>query len=243
MKHIIPIVSLLFLSLSTSLSSLAEPAPFRAVYKADYKGLPVSAVGIRELKILENGEYVLSSSANSFLATVTEQSLFRIEEQELVPLEYQYKRSGVGKNKKIKLTFDWPEGKVSDEAEGWEIEITPGILDKLLYQFRMREDLEKAALNNEPWPSMTYQIADGGRLKTYDFKVTGEEELETPVGNINTVKVIRVRKSEDRSTSFWLAPDYEFMLIRLQQIEKKNRGFELHLEEAEFDGKQINGSD
>jgi hypothetical protein len=242
MNHIIRIVSLLFLGLFTSLSSLAEPAPFRAVYKADYKGLPVSAVGIRELKVAPNGEYILSSSAKSFLATVTEQSRFRIEEQKLIPLEYQYKRSGVGRNKKIDLKFDWSEGKASDEAEGWEIDITPGILDKLLYQFSMREDLERAALKNEPWPSMTYQIADDGRLKTYDFKVTGEEELETPVGKINTVKVIRVRKSEDRSTTFWLAPDYEFMLIRLQQIEKKNRGFELHLEEAEFNGKQIKAS-
>lgn len=242
LNHVIRTLSLLLLGLSVVHSSFAEPTPFRAVYKANYKGLPVSAVGIRELKLLESGEYLLSSSAKSFLVTVTEQSLFRFEEAQLVPLEYQYKRSGIGKNRKILLTFDWSAGKVADAADGWEIDITDGILDKLLYQFKMRGDLEEAALKNESWPDMSYQIADSGRLKTYDFKVTDEEEIQTPVGKIKTVKVIRVRRSDDRNTTFWLAPAYEFMLIRLQQTGKKGRGFELHLEEAEFNGKQIRGS-
>ena len=242
MNRIITIVSLLLLSLSPLHSSIAEPVLFRAVYKADYKGLPVSAVGIRELKLAENGEYILSSSAKSFLATVTEQSHFRLDGRKLIPIEYQYKRTGVGKSRRTLLKFDWAADKVSDEDEGWELDITSGILDKLLYQLKMREDLIQAALKSEHWPDMSYEIADSGRLKSYEFKVTDEEELDTPVGKINTVKVIRVRKNEDRSTTFWLAPDYEFMLIRLQQIEKNGKGFELHLEQAQFDGEQIKGS-
>jgi hypothetical protein len=106
----------------------------------------------------------------------------------------------------------------------------------------MRTDLEAAAKTGEPWPVMSYQIADSGRFKTYSFKVTDEEEIDTPVGKIKTIKVIRVRKRDDRGTTFWLAPDYEYMLIRLKQIEKSGRGFELNLEEAEFNGKPVKGT-
>ncbi len=241
MKHALLVLTLVSTCLMVPNRTIANPAPFRAVYKADYKGMPVTAVGIRELKLIEGNKYILSSSAKSFLATIVEHTIFLFEEQQLTPLEYRYKRTGIGKNRKSTLTFDWQTHMVGDAANAWEMEISSGVLDKLLYQFKMRQDLQTAAKMDQPWPEMVYQIADGGRLKTYIFKVTGEEDIETPVGKIRTVKTIRIRKNGGRTTTFWLAPDYEFMLIRLRQIEKNGKGFELLLKEAEFDGKQVKG--
>ncbi len=219
----------------------ANPTPFKAIYKADYKGLPLHVVGIRELKQLEGNKYTLLSTAKSFLATVTERTTFLVEGQNLTPLEYRYKRSGIGKNRKVTLNFDWQSQTVQDPLNASEMDIPPGVLDKLLYQFKMRRDLQNAASMDQPWPEMSYQIADGGRLKTYLFKVTGEEEIDTPIGKINTIKAVRIRKKAGRSTTFWLAPNYEFMLIRLKQVEKNNKGFELLLKEANFDGKPMKG--
>jgi len=51
-------------------SELSSPTLFRAIYKADYKGLPVSAIGIRELTNTKPGEFKLTSSAKSFFATI-----------------------------------------------------------------------------------------------------------------------------------------------------------------------------
>lgn len=219
----------------------AEPTPFRAVYKADYKGLPVSAVAIRELRQIEDRKYLLSSSAKSFFTSVREQSIFTLDGQHLVPLEYQYKRTGIGKNREVILTFDRQAGKVTSELKPWELEITDQTLDKLLYQFKMREDLQNASQNGQAWPDMNYQVADERRIKSYNFKVTGEEFIDTPVGRIRTVKAVRIRKDGKRTTTFWLAPNYEFLLIRLLQTEKKGEGFELLLKEAEFDGEQVKG--
>ena len=227
--------------LSVTMQTIAGPTPFKAIYKADYKGLPVTAVGIRELKLIEDNKYMLSSSAKSFFATVTEHSIFRVEEQQILPIEYRYKRSGIGKNRKVTLNFDWQSQTVQDKADAWKMDVPSGVLDKLLYQFKMRQDLQDAVEKDQPWPEMSYQIADDGRLKTYIFKVTGEEEIDTPIGKIKTVKTIRIRKKNDRTTTFWLAPDYEFMLIRLKQVEKNGKGFELLLKEAEFNGEQVKG--
>jgi hypothetical protein len=241
MKKEILNLALVLACLSAATQVIANPSPFKAIYKADYKGMPVSAVGIRELKLIEDNKYMLSSSAKSFFATVAEHSIFRVEEQKILPIEYQYKRSGIGKNRKVTLNFDWQSQTVEDKADAWEMDVPNGALDKLLYQFKMRQDLQDAVEMGQPWPEMTYQIADGGRLKTYIFKVTGEEDIDTPVGKIKTVKTIRIRKNSDRTTTFWLAPDYEFMLIRLKQVEKNGKGFELLLKEAQFNGEQVKG--
>jgi Protein of unknown function (DUF3108) len=241
MIRAIAVISLLAISILGGGEIAAEPTPFRAVYKADYKGLPVSVVGVRELRQIEDSKYLLSSTAKSFFASVTEQSIFTLDEQHPVPLEYQYKRTGIGKNRKVLLTFDRQAGKVISEIEPWDIDVTSETLDKLLYQYKMREDLHEALQNGQPWPDMNYKVADGGRIKNYNFKVTGEEFIVTPIGRIRTVKAIRIRKDGDRTTTFWLAPDYEFMLVRLLQTERKGKGFELLLTEAEFDGEQVQG--
>ena len=235
------IISLFICCLIDSAQVAAEPTPFRAVYKADYKGLPVSAVGIRELKKVEGGIDQLSSTAKSFFASVSEKSIFEIHDQYPVPIEYHYKRTGIGKNRDITLAFDRQAGKVTSEQGPWEIEVTKKTLDKLLYQYRMREDLKHAQKNGQSWPDLNYEVADGGRIKSYNFKITGEELIDTPVGRINTVKAIRIRKNGGRSTTFWLAPDYEFMLVRLLQIEKEGKGFELLLKEAQFGNQQVHG--
>ena len=90
------------------------------------------------------------------------------------------------------------------------------------------------------WPKMHYQIADRIRLREYEFEITGKEIIETPIGKFNTVRATRIRRESDRITTFWMSPEYEFLLIRLKQIEE-NGGFELLLKEAEFNGQPVTG--
>lgn len=218
-----------------------EPSLFRAIYKADYKGLPISAKGIRELRRTEDGHYELSSKATSMFASITETSEFKISGDRFVPLEYQYHRSGIGRKRDAILNFDWDNNTVLNNVQNkpWTMDVPIGAMDKLLYQFKLREDLLSAYENQEPWPELSYVIADGGRLKNYEFEVIGEELIDTPVGQLNTIKATRVRDSRNRQSTFWLAPDYDFLLVKFQQLEADGDGFELILREAEFDGEAL----
>ena len=72
--------------------NVREPSLFRAEYKADYKGLPISAKGIRELSKTEDGSYLLSSKATALFATITESTEFEIDGGQVRPIEYQYHR-------------------------------------------------------------------------------------------------------------------------------------------------------
>lgn len=220
----------------------SEPDEFRAIYKADFKGIPINAKGIRELRRVDGNRYLLKSSAENFLASVTEQTLFRWQEDgSVIPAEYQYHRSGLGRNRDAILTFDWDENRVLNDVQSkpWRMDIPDGTMDKLLYQFKLRVDLRDAWRNGRDWPELSYQIADGGTLKEYRFSVLGEDRTETPVGTFNTIKAIRDRDDDDRESIFWLAPEYDFLLIRFRQIEDDGDGFELILEEAEFNGRKL----
>jgi|TARA_Y100000310_G_scaffold231230_1_gene233749 hypothetical protein len=232
----------------TATSVPAPPITFRAVYDGDYNGLPVRAKGIRELRSLGNDRYLLTATATSFLLTVTEQTLLlRNADGRLVPLEYQYHREGIGKNRHAVLNFDWAKQRVRNDVESkpWYMDIPTGALDKLSYQLIMRTDLmahyRKAGIGSTSAPLLEYQIADGGKLKDYRFAVRGDEWIETPIGHINTVKLIRVRQNSRRSTTFWLAKDWQFLLVRLQQQDSKGDGFELLLKEAEIGGRTVKG--
>ena len=228
---ILNLTCLLLLSMWVS----ADPTPFRAVYQADYKGLPVSAIGIRELRHVEGNKYLFTSSAKSFFTSITEQSLFYWQDG-IIPVEYKYNRKGVGKNREDRLIFNWQKNTASFDDTDYNI--VPGTLDKLLYQVQMREDLMAARKNI--WPKMHYQIADRIRLREYEFEITGKEIIETPIGKFNTVKATRIRRESNRITTFWMSPEYDFLLIRLKQIED-NGGFELLLKEADFNGQPVTG--
>lgn len=236
LKRVTIIVSLLF-----SGHIAAEPTQFRVEYQADIKGLPISATGIRTLEQVGDNRYLLSSSAENFLGAVREESLFSLEvDGDIKPLKYRYRRSGLGRNRDAILSFDWERNRVLNDVQSvpWEMDIPDGALDKLLYQFKVRRDLEKAYRQNQPWPELTYDIADGGKMKVYRFEVLGEDVTDTPMGQFRTIKVTRVQEDKDRTTLFWLAPAHEFLLVRLRLFEDDD-GVELLIKEATFEGRSI----
>ena len=235
---------LIALALIASVAAVAQPAPFRAEYKADYKGVPINAVGIRELRQHEDGSWELTSTAKAaFLAKVVESTRFGLDDAVVEARRYNYRRSGIGRKKTVDLSFDWENG-TARQTEGkrpWEVPIESGTYDRLLYQYQMQSDLIRARDAGEGWPRMHYVIADDGRLRTYDFEVTGTEVIETPVGKMNTIKAIRIRENSTRETTFWLSPEHDFMLVRFRQIEDDGKGFELLLREAVLDGEPVSG--
>lgn len=236
-------VAALVLLLTTVSQAIAEPTPYRAVYKATYNGVPISATGIRELRQDESGRFVLSSVAKAFVATIEESTTFTTGGTANVrPHEYRYDRRGIGRKESDLLRFDWDEMTVARVAEedAWTRDMPEGVQDRLSYQQEMREELLAAFIAGEPWPEMSYQVAeDDGRIREYRFRVVGEETVHVPAGTFKTIKAERVRNHDRRTTHFWLAPEQEFLLIRFEQTEADGDGFKLFLKEAELAGTEV----
>ncbi|MFT7220892.1 MAG: hypothetical protein ACI8Z1_002512 [Candidatus Azotimanducaceae bacterium] len=212
----------------------AELRLFRAEYIAKYQGLPIKAKGIRELKRTRTGDYHMVSSADSMLAQVNESTRFALRDGKVRPDWYQYERTGIGKNKLESGHFDWEEmHHLADDQATLLVDLT---LDKLSYQIQLRLDVARAIEESGfQGQVFTYLVADQEKRRTYTFQITGQETLNTPMGNLPTVRLERVRENQrdgkadsKRRTQLWLATEHDYLLVRLKQ-EDRGKGFELNL--------------
>jgi len=227
------IIATLMIVLFTPPVVIADLIPFQAVYKADYEGLPIVGEGVRELIKLDDTHYRFSASVTSFMISITEQSEFSLDQSgNLIPAEYQYHRRGIGENRDAVLKFDWVNNTVLNDvqAQPWSMHIPIGVMDKLGYQIKMRDELANRAYKEAD--EFNYSIADGGKLKNYQFRVLAEEVLETSLGSLRTVKVEKYHTNGKRSTIFWLAKDWEFLLVRMEQSEPGKASINLQLKKA-----------
>lgn len=226
---------LLFHSALSAGGEAETPKPFTATYKASYSGIGITAT--RSLRPLNDNTQEFRFHAKSWLAEIDETSRLHWDEQgQIIPQQYHYQRTGLGKNRETLLDFDWKQQTVTNKEQSnpWSMNTPSGVLDKLSYQLQLRNDL----LNQRD--TMSYRVADGGSLSTYKFSVMGDEILETAIGQLNTVKVERVRKNSDRVTYLWLAKDWDYLVIKIVQLED-GQDYEINLTSAELDGVEVKG--
>lgn len=238
LRPILAVLAFLILPLTVWADTPSVPAPksFEAIYKARYHGISVTAT--RSLQTLEDGTQKFIFHADSWLASLKETSLFRWgDNNHIKPIRYRYERSGLGRNREAVLDFDLTNLTVINNVERrpWQMDVPEGVLDKLNYQLQIRADL----LSRKPL--LQYDIADGGKLKQYSFEVLGEEVVKTEAGRFNAVKIRRVRDpDDDRHTTFWMAKDWDYMIVRLQQKDEDST-YEIDLHRATLDGRKVKG--
>lgn len=225
----------LVLAVFSSLTTAADaPKTFDNQYKAKLYGFNITVTN-RLTKTADN-QYDLLFKADSFVGSITEKSQMQWNpaQQTISPLHYSYARRGLSKDRTAELSFDWKNKSVTNNVQktSWQMDIAQKVQDKLSYQIQMQQDL----LNGQK--NFTYQIADGGRLKEYKFTMAGEEILDTPLGKVNTIKVKRSRENDERVTYAWLAKDWNYLLVRLQQ-EEKGEAYTIYIHKATLDGKVI----
>ncbi|WXL24339.1 DUF3108 domain-containing protein [Ectopseudomonas mendocina] len=232
-------VLLLALTLFSLPALAVELKPFSASYTADWKQLPVSGSAERSLESLADGQWKLNFTASMLVAGLTEESIIRIDGNSFLPQSYSYERNGLGKGKKIDLTFDWTAKQVTgnDRGDAVKLPLVRGLLDKSTYQLALQEDVAAGT------KTMSYQVVDGDEVETYDFRVLGEEVVRTKAGLVDAIKVERVRDptQSSRKTILWFAKDWDYLLVRLHQVEKDGKEYQIMLKDGIVDGKTVEG--
>ena len=203
--------------------------PFTASYELDWDG-PISISGdtIRQLREAADNSWMFQSKASSMFASIFEKSHFQWNSENLSPLHYTFKRSVFGKKRKAEISFDWENNRVTNEVDDkpWQMDVSPGVQDKLSYQMLLQQQIAQGD------KEFLYKVADGGILKEYKFKVDGHETIEAPIGVYEAIRVKRIREEESpRQTYIWFAPELDYQIIKLKQIEKKNKAYTLLLKE------------
>lgn len=222
-------------ALSSSLFAAELPNTFHNQYVSSALGFKITVT--HSLEQLTDGTQKMHFRAESWFASIDEVShlQWNDEKSQVLPLQYTYKRRGVGRNKDTDLSFDWAQSSITDNRANSTnpMDTSQRIQDKLSYQLQLQQDLLDGKTK------FAYTIADGGNnLRKYAFEIVAEETLDTPLGKVDTVKVKRSRDNSDRVTFAWLAKDWDYLLVRMQQ-EEKGDTYTITLNKANMNGKDI----
>ena len=228
--RIVLLFPLLLLTGNTDAAPL--PPDFRASYELTRGSMKIGNSSI-ELSTGRNGSYTYRSRSWPvrwvawFLKDkLDETSRGQITAQGIRPERYHYQRSGGTTEREAKLAFHWNdltvENNVADSR--WKMTIPAGTLDKLASQLGMMMALADGKTD------ISFDVADGGKLKQYRYRVVGADTIQVPAGTFRTVKVVRVRDSSQRETYIWCAPALHFLPVRIWQREKDDAEYQSDLE-------------
>ncbi len=221
-------------------STWAEPAAdnnrqlpsFRASYDVDHRfgngrtrttltALPDGAGYVYESWLKAKG------AAKLLLGETIETSRFEIVDDQLVAHDWKFHDGRrIGKRNQW-ATFDWTSGTVEAQYKGETktLSIQPGTVDRNIVLLALMNDLRNGVMRD------SYAIIEKSRLRVYSFENTGEEEITTSQGTINTVKLLRRREGSRNIAHIWLAPELNYLLVRAEYYRKGKRNLVMTLDQ------------
>lgn len=220
----------------------ALPRGFTASYDVQLAGF---TLGKADLQLTRHGEdyryssFIRSTGLFSFIydLRIHEFSTGRITDQGIKPERYEYHRRGK-KSRDGTLTFDWQAKRITNDIRGkvWHMDIPGDTVDRMASQLALMQDLSEGKKN------LTYNIADGGKLKQFNLREVGRETVDTPVGKFATVKVVREAEDHENRTTFWCAPDLQYLPVKVEHWDKDDGTFRMALVGLKGMGKDLKGS-
>jgi hypothetical protein len=206
--------------------------PHRAEYLLTRDGLPFGVMTM-ELTIDADGGYRYRAHTEPHAAVAlmsqalelgdgarqTEESVGQVEAGRFRPREYHFRRNGPEAERVLDLSFDWAGGRatISSEGKPWSMEVPAEAQDKLSVLLALRQDLGPDM--SKAQGERSYPVADGGRLKTYSFRVLGRESLPGLEGERDTLALERSKDGREVDYRLWLEPGLNQLPVRVERDE------------------------
>lgn len=227
---VVVVTSLLSQALSADTMPLSSFNAEYAVYRAGKQ----HGTAKRYLISTEQGYQLGYSSDISWMIFSDkreETSDFILTDGRIQPLRYIMRRSGTGPNRYYELNLD-PAAKVLSEgkkrqpkAVNWQDDWQ----DQISYQLQLALDLKAGKTE------FHYNVLNrNGNSKLYHYQVVAEEMLPLPYGNVNTLRIARIEQNSDKQIYAWVAPELDYMLVRLWRGEDNVEQFDVQLHKLEW---------
>ena len=118
----------------------------------------------------------------------------------------------------VEITFDWLKKEATNhhkhQNSKWHMSIPHNTTDKLSYQLSLMKKLA-----TQPEKQFIFKVADGGRVKDYEFKILGEERVYTSMGSYKALKIHHRRYHKDKEITLWCAPELNYLPVKIIQEE------------------------
>jgi hypothetical protein len=223
-------VLVVFLSAIMSFSNFANDIEsYSADYQVSRKG-SVQGNAQRSLSQIDTNTFEMYYSSDIkwmiFSDKRTEYSKFNVKNNQFIPIQYKMSRKGTGPDKEYQLTFDHTNKTIHSKNKKYPLDVKwlKDQQDLLTYQVKLQQEVKAGKTR------ISYPIIDKkGKQRTYNFKVEGKETITLPVGNIETIKVKRVYDNDKRQAIVWLAPEYDYLVVKIYKGKKGVEQFQVEL--------------
>ncbi|MEE3238359.1 MAG: DUF3108 domain-containing protein [Pseudomonadota bacterium] len=239
MKPFLKAAIVFYLVICESFAAAQHAAEFTANYRASANGLGASA--LRKLEILDGGLYQLSNSleamfAGQVIAKLSQTSEFYLNSHQLIPQSYDYLLSGIS-TRTTAISYDWDAGIAasSNNDESWSIKLVSGVMDELSHQFALRLRIQRGETEN-----LEFELIDEDEIEVVRYRLLGKEILNTTLGRLNSTQFELLQtESSQRTTKIWLADDWQYLLIKIEQEDQSGLHIKLELENATVAGQKV----
>lgn len=177
---------------------------------------------------MNDGSYriVSESRAVGLLALFERQPLRltssgRLTAAGLRPQLFEGKR-GDDDPRQVRADFDW-QGKrltIAHDGRTDTLPLPPGTQDRLsfMYQFMFLAPGRSQGLE--------FSMTNGRKLDQYRYTVHSGVEIETPLGRMPTVHIVKQHRPDESGAEIWLAPQHRYLPVRMLVLEEDGSRYE-----------------
>ena len=208
----------------------AVPADYEAVYTVKL----LQADGTLRAKLENNNgtyTYTLKTEPTGFWklianGSINESSEFEIINDEIRSINYRLNDTIRRNARESEVDFDWSKkvikGFYKDRVIDFNIE--KRILTRILLQIEIMHQKQRNNLKD------TYLIIDKDEIKEIDITSSNSgKKISVPFGSYDVIEVSHRSKNSNRINTFWLAPELDFIPVKLEQTEGNKVNFEANL--------------
>ncbi|MCH8500543.1 MAG: DUF3108 domain-containing protein [Aliidiomarina sp.] len=192
---------------------------YRAEYDLSRRGR-THGTALRELKHNDDGLWQYHTNTEASLLFLSDRryndSTFQLIGAQVQPLHYVYERRGTGSNRFYEVTFERESETLRAETgDTVHAEWRDDLLDANTVLHQLQIDVAIGAEESFEY----FLIDEDGRDTSYMFAIDKREQITVMGERREAIRVSRVRDHDRRQTYFWFAPELNYTMVRMQQIE------------------------
>lgn len=215
-------------ALALPCAAALPPAPQSLAVDYDVFRSGLHIATISESFEAKDGEYRLVSETRpvGLLALVQRNPLRvtsngRISGSGLQPLRFEGKR-GDADPRQVRGELDWQAGTltISHDGKSDTLPLPPGTQDRLSVQYQFM------FLAPDKLQRVDTVMTNGRKLDRYRYAVTPGVEIDTPLGRLTTLHLVKERSANESRTEIWLSPRHHYLPVKIMIEEEDGAHYE-----------------
>ena len=218
------VLSALLIALPTG--AQATPRSVSVAYNVTLNGTRIAVLNERFEATGDTYHITSDTNAVGVFALLQKRSLKLVSEGRVIknglqPFRFEGRRNN-DDSRQVAAEFDWPGTQLTLQFDGKTatVALPAGTQDRLsvMYQFMF--------LRYDQIKQLDVAMTNGRKLDRYHYTIMPDVELDTPLGRMTTLHLIKQRKADDTATEIWLAPQHNFLPVKMLIVEHDGSRYE-----------------